>query len=209
MVANGARVLQFDNGTIATIGLSKGQLLDLERVEDRFLMVRSGMLKVEHLNPDGTPEVAAFLLIGEPVVSSLAHLPVAITALEDTRLCRLDPARLSFLPDRSSELALVLTRAVADQATQDQQRLINARTGAIADRLLWFLSDMSQRQRTNLVTLAMNRTDIAHYLDTTAESVSRAFAELDRDGAIRRETPKRISVLVDVRIPNLPPRLSS
>ncbi|KUF09193.1 hypothetical protein AVJ23_19150 [Pseudoponticoccus marisrubri] len=184
--------LQPENGAIGVMHVDRGQVLPNGGPLDRFLMLRAGALKVEYLNPEGRPEVAAFLLPGEPVVTAFADEPVAITALQESWICDLDPERVHCAPDRSGEVLHALTHAIGAQAAQDQRRLILARSGEVAERLMWFLRDLSARQQSATVTLVMTRSDIAHYLETTAESVSRAFTDLVAQGAIVRERPRRI-----------------
>lgn len=187
--------LQPDNGAIATFRLGRGQVLGTEQLEGRFILVQKGSLKVEYLNSDGRPEVAAFLVAGDPVISTFSAYPVAITALEETRLFDLDPEKVRCSRERAGAVLRRLWHAIGAQAASEQRRLILARTGAIEQRIHWFLSDMAQRQDRGTVHLNMSRADIAHYLETSAESVSRAISTLARKGAIVREKPRRIRVV--------------
>ncbi|MDF0602437.1 Crp/Fnr family transcriptional regulator [Psychromarinibacter sp. C21-152] len=187
--------IQPENGAIGALQLPSGRVLEAEALTDRFLMVRQGTLKVEYLNRDGHPEVAAFLFPGDPVISTFSEDPVAITALEDSWLCDLDPERINCAPNRAGAVMRELWHALGAQASSDQRRLILARTGSVEQRMRWFLSDLSRRQNCDTVELSMSRGDIAHYLETSAESVSRAISDLARKGVIVRERPRRIRVV--------------
>lgn len=184
--------IQRETGAISVLHLSRGQLLESERMANRFAIIRQGALKVEYLNPDGRHDVAAFLFAGDPVVAVFAEDPVAVTALEETRLCELDPARMHGATEFFGRIVQELSRIVAVQANNDQRRLLSAHTGTVEERIDWFLHDVAMRQKRSRVELAMSREDIARYLETSPESVSRALSDLSRKGTIVREKPRRI-----------------
>ena len=55
---------------------------------------------------------------------------------------------------------------------------------------------MAKRTKTGpVVELAMTRHDIADYLGLTLETVSRMFAQLNEQGAIRLEGARRVRLL--------------
>ncbi|HEY5732317.1 MAG TPA: helix-turn-helix domain-containing protein, partial [Methyloceanibacter sp.] len=64
------------------------------------------------------------------------------------------------------------------------------------ERVAAFLLDMAKRTKTGpVVELAMARHDIADYLGLTLETVSRMFAELKEQGAIRLEGARRVHLI--------------
>jgi CRP/FNR family transcriptional regulator, anaerobic regulatory protein len=184
-----------ENGAMLERKMKRGQVLNCDTLANHFVMVRRGSLKIEFLNPDGRAEVAAFLLPGEPLVCVFSREEVAVTALEDTWLCDLDPLRLHGEAARSVLILQALYQSVAVQASSDQRRLLCARTGTVEDRLLWFLADIARRRRAATVELTMGRDDIAHYLEVSAESISRAFSRLNERNMIVRERPRRIRLV--------------
>lgn len=196
----GTRLLsdvQPNDGAVALHRLTRGAMLDNEAVYGRFVVVRSGMLKVEYVGRDGDPELGAFLVTGDPVVATLSLEAVAITALEETHLCEIAPSRLDAENPRLLPIIRELLCAVGEQAAADQRRLITARSGSVRDRLFWFLKDIAARNGDSEVRLAMSRDDIAHYLETSSESVSRAFSWLAKSGRIERCRPRQISIRDD------------
>ncbi|MZR11587.1 helix-turn-helix domain-containing protein [Maritimibacter sp. DP07] len=179
---------------IGVIQVAKGQLRTCEDLSNHFAIVRKGALKVEFLNPDGRAEIAGFLFQGEVLVCSVSDQDVAITALEDAAFCDVRPDRIAQDVAGAAAALTRFTQAVADQSGLDQRRLIQARSGPVEDRLMWFLEDVAARQKSDAVHLPMPRSDIAHYLNTSAESVSRAFTNLRARGAIETRSPRRITL---------------
>jgi CRP-like cAMP-binding protein len=49
-------------------------------------------------------------------------------------------------------------------------------------------------QNTHVLTVPMSRYDIADYLGTSAETVTRAFTRLERDGLLRRVTARTVEL---------------
>lgn len=171
---------------ISKIRLAKGQVRTCEDLSEHFAIVEAGALKVEFLSMDGRPETAGFLFPGEPLVCAVSHEDVAVTALQDSCICNVRLGRVDKDALRLTDCHERFAQTFADQAGADQRRLIKARSGAIEDRLMWFIKDLSDRQGTNRVEIPMTRSDIAHYLNTSAESVSRTFTNLRRKGFIER-----------------------
>ena len=67
-------------------------------------------------------------------------------------------------------------------------------------RLASFLSDCCQHPgffdtKAHLLRLPMSRFDIADYLGTSPKSVARAFAALEREGLLRRISPRTVELL--------------
>ena len=54
---------------------------------------------------------------------------------------------------------------------------------------------MKGRMTADVISLPMNRRDIADYLGLTLETVSRMFAELKERGVIRLEGARRVHLL--------------
>ena len=179
---------------IGVVHLAKGQFQTCEDMSRHFVLVQKGALKVEFLNLEGKPETAGFLFPGEPLVCSISNEDVAITALEETVICDVRLNRIVRDTPGASAILNRFTQALADQAGIDQRRLIHARSGSVEERLSWFIRDLADRQRSSSVHLAMPRRDIAHYLDASAESVSRAFSSLRRRGEIESSSPRKIAL---------------
>ena len=49
-------------------------------------------------------------------------------------------------------------------------------------------------QSTHVLTVSMSRYDIADYLGTSAETVTRAFTRLEREGLLRRVTARTVEL---------------
>ena len=96
-----------------------------------------------------------------------------------------------------------LVKAVHDLRNAQRQIIVMGRYD-IPRRLAAFLLDSSAHERyfdeaNQVLTLPMSRYDIADYLGTSAETITRAFGRLEADGMIRRATARS----VELRVPGL------
>ncbi|RLQ87921.1 Crp/Fnr family transcriptional regulator [Notoacmeibacter ruber] len=187
------------SGQISSIHYERGQVVPPHCASSSFVMIRNGLLKVEVSNEAGEPGVAGFLFPGEPVVTNTLFRSAIVSALEPTTFCILDLKTVAHLPDRSGSMFCAVIEELSAQAAYDQQRLIEARIGKVRDRMLRFLEQIEQRSGKRSITLSMSRDDIAHYLDTTPESVSRAISQLTREGVIERNGPRHFRMIEQKR----------
>jgi CRP-like cAMP-binding protein len=108
-------------------------------------------------------------------------------AVTDVTLRRYPRRMVEVLAQSHTGLALRLrTVAVTNLRRAYQQMALLSRKTAI-ERIASFLLDMHRRSTATdrrIVDVPMNRTDIADHLGLTIETVSRAFARLQRDGTI-------------------------
>ncbi|MCP1200509.1 Crp/Fnr family transcriptional regulator [Notoacmeibacter sp. MSK16QG-6] len=183
------------NGYACSYRYERGRSVPPHDASAVFLMVRDGALKIEIPDRSGEPGLAGFLYPGEPLVGNVLDSPAVVTALGPTTLCALDLKQIGQMRERDGDMLRAITAGLCKQATEDQRRLVQARGGTVKQRVMRFLADVAERTESQTVSLNMSRTDIAHYLNISAESVSRAISQLANEGAIKRHGPRRLSVV--------------
>ena len=156
--------------------------------------VEFGCVRLEVERADGAQDVIGFLFKGDtfsPVVSRYWASAHAVT-----------DCLLSCTPLRSMLLETPDENAPAKFAPDDLARDIVhglsfiMRVPANA-RLFWFLKWLSLRtgqNDNNIVELPMTGRDLANFLGVAPETVSRGFAELERQGRLRRLRPHQVEL---------------
>jgi CRP-like cAMP-binding protein len=137
---------------------------------------------------DGRRQIGEFLWVGDLLgMDDLDVHAFNAEAVTDVTLRRYPRRMVEVLAQSHTGLALRLrTVAVANLQRTYQQMALLSRTTAI-QRIASFLLDMHRRSTATdqqVVGVPMSRTDIADHLGLTIETVSRAFARLQRDGII-------------------------
>lgn len=156
-------------------------------------VVRSGSVEVHIEAPSGDEQVIGFYLPGDLVgLDALADAQHSTTcvALETSNLCTLPYSRLEALCSRTPKLNRQLDSLLARELCSEQQLLLSLGRRGLEQRLAVFLLDLSRRWGTlgyssARFRLTMTRGQIASYLGSAPESVSRAFSRLREAGVVR------------------------
>ena len=168
---------------------------------DNVYKVVSGVVRISKLLPDGRRQISAFHMPGDMFgfeaddlhhASAEAVTPVKVIAYKWQSL--LDSTRSASVVRDLLNLTMIGLR-------QTQEHLLLLGRKNALERVAAFLLDMAKRTRAgSVVELAMGRHDIADYLGLTLETVSRMFAELKDQGAIKLEGARRVHLLDTERL---------
>lgn len=167
----------------------------------RLLVMHTGQLKVSHTAANGQEQILRTVTDGD-VVGERAfltgHRPVdLVVALEDSRMCVFDHADLWALlrdyPDISQRMLLTLSDRLSSV-----ERLLGAVTSSdVNARVAAYLLDLpgSMREGVPTVRLPIAKQDIAAYLGTTPETLSRRLAVLSASGVIELHGRRDVTIL--------------
>ncbi|WP_102227063.1 Crp/Fnr family transcriptional regulator [Acidimangrovimonas sediminis] len=168
--------------------------------------VIEGLLGMVKQLPDGRRHIIGLLvpsdMFGRAFDGSSGY---QIEALADSTVQICDRARFEEIVSRSPEAEHLFLVNVLDELDAAREWVIVLGGQKIVQRLASFLFILCRRKRRadspdgydapiNL-RLVIRRRDLAHYLGSRPESVSRAFHELEDAGLVRMNTPYDIDVL--------------
>jgi len=174
-------------GTTVTVSRSHEIYGQGEPTEHCWRII-SGCVRTAKLLEDGRRLIGEFLWAGDLLgMDDLDVHAFNAEAVTDVMLRRYPRRMVEALAQSHTGLALRLrTLAVASlQRTYQQMALLSRKTAT--ERIASFLLDMHRRSTATdrrIVDVPMSRTDIADYLGLTIETISRAFARLQRAGVI-------------------------
>ncbi len=166
------------------------------RVDQPFRAIyvaRSGAIKTYILGSDGVEQIIGFHLPGEVIgldgVIEHRH-QVTAQVLEMASVCEVPFDLLEHAAARVPALQHQLMRLMSRDIVGKEQQLLALGDHSPERRLALLLLDMSQRYAHRGFSpaefnLPMSRQDIAAYLRLAAETVSRAFGKLQRDGLLQ------------------------
>jgi CRP-like cAMP-binding protein len=164
--------------------------------------VISGVVRVSKLLPDGRRQISAFHTAGDMFgfeagevhhASAEAVGPVKVIAYKWQSLLCASVRSVGLVRD-------LLNLTMISLRHSQEHLLLLGRKNAL-ERVAAFLLDMAKRSNADgIVELAMPRHDIADYLGLTLETVSRMFAELKEQGAIRLEGARCVHLLDKERL---------
>jgi CRP-like cAMP-binding protein len=167
---------------------------------DFLYLVADGIVRSFHTLPSGERQILAFLwpgdLFGMPERGSYVNSAETIVPCG---LYRFPRAKLeAFLRAHPKFQEHFWLKAVHDLRNFQRQLIVMGRFN-IAQRLAAFLLDCSGHAllfdtSRKILTVPMSRYDIADYLGTSAETVTRAFGRLEKEGLIRRNGERTVKL---------------
>lgn len=180
----------------------KGQVLSTAGTRiSRLLVVHSGRLKVSHVGIEGQEQVLRTVSPGE-VVGEHAFLTGEpannlVVALEDTRVCTFEHRDLSPLLAQYPDIAARMLRTLSDRLASAERLLAAVTSSNVGARVAAYLLDLPARpvQGSARVTLPMAKHEVAAYLGTTPETLSRRLSALVKQGAISLHGRRDVVIL--------------
>lgn len=161
--------------------------------EPALVMYRlmSGMARSYKTLPDGRRHISAFLSSGDVFGFEVgSDYQLSVDAVTECKLVKLQ--RLS--TDDTLE-AIELCHYAMNSLIKAQNHAQTLGCLSAAQRLASFLLHLAALQCNEVVVVPMSRQDIADYLGSTVETVSRGLAQFERDGVIKLVSARRIRLL--------------
>jgi CRP/FNR family nitrogen fixation transcriptional regulator len=167
-----------------------------------FYKILSGSVRLVKAVADGHRQICDFLLPGDLAgFSNAAEHEFTAEAIQDCTLVRYRRRDTDLAMKNDAELACELQALTARGLSSAYAHMVRLCHRSAYDRVAWFLLGMAARSdaKDGWIELPMTRVDIADYLGMAHETVSRAFSQLKKSGAIVEPTLNRIK-LVDADV---------
>lgn len=201
-----------DNESMAKIA-TKANHRDLKRgeflyqagdAEDSIYIVHKGQVRVFHLSEGGKEQLIRVLNPGEftgewTLFSSDTYHENFGEATKNSAICVISRQDLQELLKEYPEIAMKIMQAMSERLSQSEKQTASVATESVVNRIIYYLEDLTSDASEDdvTVTLPMARKDIASYLGTTPETLSRRFKGLEEKGLIE-QLPKNT-----IRIPSV------
>jgi CRP/FNR family transcriptional regulator, anaerobic regulatory protein len=174
--------------------------------------VVAGVLRLEKMLLDGRQQIVGLLfpgnMFGRPFARSSA---VSIEAASDVTLCCRDKASFESLVSRYPELEHRMLLGLMRELDMSQEWLLLLGRQTVLERVAAFLVILWNGGKASApmsrvkprVTVPISRKDVAAYLGTTVETISRSVQELARGRVIRIINPQDFEILDPDRLLHL------
>lgn len=158
-------------------------------------LIHQGLVKSSRINKDGVEQITHFHFKGDLVgIETLTRMKYATNAIA-TRQCELQKISRAELLQEAAYLPF-LNRYLAKAYLQSQEHMFILNKTRAATRLAGFLLHVHRRlsdEDPGLIAFGFSRTDIAHYLGLSVETVCRELKKLKLDRTISiKQTKIRI-----------------
>ncbi len=167
---------------------------------DSLYIVSKGKIRIYRLSESGKEQLVRILLPGE-FTGELALFKEGIhesfaQATEDTQVCKIKRTDLQQFLLKYPSISLKILSEFSSRLEQSEKQTARFATEKVETRIALFLAECLENEGASSgFVLPMNKKDLASYLGTTPETISRKFAELESQGFIKQKPRKTIEIL--------------
>ena len=188
-------------GAIQSRSYKKGDILYRAGEEsDSLYIVRNGKIKIYRLSESGKEQLVRILTLGD-FTGELALFREAIhesyaEAMQDTDVCMITRWDLHDFLLKYPSISLKILSEFSERLDTSERQTTRVSTEKVETRLALFLAECIEEQGESMeYRLPMSKKDLASFLGTTPETISRKLAELEELSYIRQMPHRRIKIL--------------
>ncbi|WP_284139096.1 MULTISPECIES: Crp/Fnr family transcriptional regulator [unclassified Virgibacillus] len=165
---------------------------------DTLYIVNEGRIRIYRLSEAGKEQLVRIIHAGEfsgelSIFKDTVHESYA-EAMDNVTICKISRSSFQKLLLKFPSISLKLLEEFANRLEQSEVQTTRFATESVESRIALYLVEISSND-TNEVILPMSHKDLASYLGTTPETVSRVFHTLQSKGYIKKISPKRFMIL--------------
>lgn len=178
------------SGIARHMEVRRGTLLLTPENTPGLFLISSGKVKVYSLTPSGKETLLRVLgegdFVGEEALFGDGQTENFAEALTDARVCLI--RRDDFLPLLMAypSISLKLLEELNRRLVALSRQAASETAGSVKNRLVCYLLELSDAQQSSEITLPLSRKELAAFLDTTPETLSRRLTALVEDGLLSR-----------------------
>nr|WP_144924784.1 Crp/Fnr family transcriptional regulator [Paenibacillus bovis] len=188
-----------------TVHLQKGEMLFRAGEEDDTLyIINSGKARIYRLSESGKEQLIRILNPGDFTGEVAIFQPGSVhesyaEALQHTSICVMKREDLQKYLLEYPEIALKILSEVTSRLQDSEKQTTQVAIENVESRIISFLAENVEMGSGNspTVTLPMSKKDLASYLGTTPETISRKFTTFEELGLIK-QLPKREIKIIDL-----------
>lgn len=159
---------------------------------DTLYILAQGQINLSKLNENGKEQLVSILkpgeFIGELSIFRKTEADLMGIAKKESLLCTLDYDNFQAFLMRTPQVAMKVLEALSSRLQSAQRQTLTIATDSVQNRIGRYLLE-------NNGELGMAKKDLASYLGTTPESVSRTLSSLEEAGAITPLTSRTFKIL--------------
>lgn len=180
----------------------KGEFLfRSQEKDDALYIVNRGKVRIYRLADSGKEQLVRILSPGDFTGEWTLFNPDAVheeyaEATRDTVVCMIQQKDVQDFLEQYPAISLKLLAEMSKRLESSERQTTQVALESVITRLVLFLAENVEPEMGNspTITLPMEKKDIASYLGTTPETISRKFGELEDEGLIQQLSGKRIKI---------------
>jgi len=167
---------------------------------DSLYIIHSGKVRIYRLSESGKEQVLRILnpgdFTGELALFKEGTHETYAEAMVDSSICLINRDDLQQFLMKYPSISLHILSEFSNRLEQTEKQTARFATEKVETRIALFFADcMDKESKSNAIELPMSRKDLASYLGTTPETLSRKITELEKDGYIKQRSNKIIEII--------------
>jgi len=170
--------------------------------KDTLFIVHKGKVRLFQVSESGKEQLIRILGPGDFVGEQRLFNPGQAQnnfaqAMTKTEICLIHQKDFEEVLKEHPQISLEILAEMAKRLSQSENQTTSITTTSATNRLIFHLVELIEdpNNPTPIVTLSMSKKDIASYLGTTPETISRKFKELEDAGLIKQLSNQKIKIL--------------
>ncbi len=188
-------------GTILSTTYKKGEIIyHAGEASDSLYIVKSGRIKIYRLSESGKEQLVRFLSTGDftgelALFSDSVHEAYA-EAMENTEICLIRRRDLQTFLMKYPSISLKILTEFSNRLENSEKQTTRVSTEKVETRLALYLAECIDEEGSSMeFVLPMSKRDLASFLGTTPETISRKLADFEDAGYIRQKPQRKIEVV--------------
>lgn len=166
---------------------------------DSLYIVHRGQIKIYRLSESGREQLVRILnpgdFTGELALFKEAEHEAYAEAMSESKVCMIHRDDLQRLLLKYPTIALEVLTEFSHRLETAEKQTASIATEKVDTRLALFLVECLPPGEGRKIELPMSRKDLASYLGTTPETISRKLTEFEAAGFITQQGQRKITVL--------------
>ncbi|WP_040209169.1 Crp/Fnr family transcriptional regulator [Neobacillus jeddahensis] len=186
---------------VTSVSFKKGEMIyKAGDLSDSLYIVNKGRVKIYRLSDTGKEQLLRILYPGDftgelALFNEGCHESFA-EAMNDTRICLITRSDLQQFLLRYPPIALEILAEFSRRLAQSERQTARFAAEKVETRIALFLAECLEGEGdSNVITLPMSKKDLASFLGTTPETISRKFTEFESAGLIKQHPQKKMEIL--------------
>mgnify|MGYP001945993973 CR=1 FL=1 len=165
---------------------------------DYLYIVHQGRVKIYQLFESGKEQLLRILepgeFMGEMALFTKKEMDSYAEALEKTEICAIHRNDMQHLMKEHPTIAIKILEQFSERLDQTEKLVGELSSKDVEMRIATYLVELTEKNNTLDIVLPMSKKDLASFLGTTQETVSRRLSTFQTNGWIEQEGHRNIKI---------------
>lgn len=169
--------------------------------DDSLYIIHQGQVRITHLSESGKEQLIRLLNPGDftgewTIFTEDNDHEHFAQATRNTNVCVISRKKFQGLLNEHPEISMAILKVMSNRLQESQRQTASVAIEQVVNRIIYYLEDLARLDDKDetIVQLPMSRKDLASYLGTTPETISRKFKELEDQGLINQLPKNQVHI---------------